>query len=105
MIVIIDEAVDRAIDNFYLFAMEIHPSLSEETVNRKKDRLYDSLQQLGDFPYMCPIAQHRADWIEAGYRVCSRENFLFAYQIYEEPTTHTCFVYVHDAVHSLLYHD
>lgn len=105
MIVIIDDAVERAIDTFYLFAMEIHPSLSEETVRCKKSRLFDSLRKLGNFPSSHPLAQYRADWIRAGYRVYSCENFLFAFQICEDAETHTQFVYVVDAVHSLLYHD
>lgn len=105
MIVIIDDEVERAIDTFYLFAMELHMSLSEEAVMNKKARLFDSLRKLGNFPKSHPFAQHRADWVRAGYRVYSCENFLFAYQIYDEPDTNSSFVYVHDAVHSLLYHD
>lgn len=105
MIVIIDEAVEKAIDTFYLFAMDLHPSLSEEAVQEKKNRLFNSLRTLEKFPSRFPLAQHRADWIRAGYRVYSCENFLFAFDICEEPDTHIQFVYVADAVHSLLYHD
>ena len=105
MIVIIDDAVERAIDNFYLFAMELHPSLSEETVREKKSRMFESLRKLGNFSAMYSYAQHRADWIRAGYRVYSCENFLFAYQICEDVETHTKFIFIADAVHSLLYHD
>lgn len=54
MKVIVDDAVVRAIDEFYIAAMNRHISLSEETVMAKKKRLIAALESLKDYYFIYP---------------------------------------------------
>lgn len=105
MRVIIDKQVDTIIREFYTEALRLHPTLDSQTIILKIHRLYDSLEILGRFPHIYAVAQFRDEWKEKEYRVLVCEDFLFAYKVYDDPTTGTQYVYIHDAVHSLLYHD
>lgn len=104
MRVIIDQKVNESIQRFYQVAMALHPSLSEETVWNKKERLYEALMGLGLYPEMYPVSR-KQKWAEHQYREVICEDFHFAYAVCLDFETNECFVYVFDAVHSLLYHD
>lgn len=85
MRLVVSHKVHQAIDSFYDAAILRHwHTLSYETVEQKKNRLYDGLESLEDYAFIFP-------------------NFHFAYEC-----TQDChgedLVIIHDAVHSLLYH-
>lgn len=103
MRIIITERVHQAIDDFYEAAILSHwHTLSYETVNRKKDRLYDGLESLVDYAAIFPKARLKQDWIENGWQEYICEDFHFAYEITRDVRGETVIV-VHDAVHSLSY--
>lgn len=104
MRVIIDQNVNESIQQFYQVAMTLHPSLSEEAVWNKKERLYNALLGLGLYPEMYPIAK-KQKWAEHQYREAICEDFHFAYAICTDFDTKEQFVYIFDAVHSLLYYE
>ena len=64
MKVIVDDAVVRTIDEFYIAAMSRHISLSEETVMAKKKRLIAALESLKDYYFIYPKARWKDDWIK-----------------------------------------
>lgn len=101
MLVVIENQVHNVIEDFYEKSLLRHVTLDEETVRRKKKRLYDALEELGRFPYIYPLARYRHDWKSKNYREYICEDFHFAYSIevlydgYEV-------VAIHDACHSFL---
>lgn len=103
MRVIIDEKVHLSIENFYRAALQNHTTLSFQTVENKKNRLYDALEDLRYSHGVYPKARLKQEWIKAGLKEFICEDFHFAYEsgydLYGEEV-----VYVYDAVHSLLYH-
>jgi hypothetical protein len=103
MRVVVDKKVHLSIQDFYDAAMMRHISLSYETVVRKLERLYSSLDSLGRFPTLYAKARLKEDWIQAGWREYICEDFIFAYEICTSETGED-FVWVRDAVHSLLYY-
>jgi hypothetical protein len=104
MRVVVNEKVQENLNEFYAIALRLHPALDEVTVMHKLDRLYASLEDLGKNPYLYTYAQYKKEWKEKRYRVYSKEGVLFAYTIALDESGET-YVRVHDAVHSLLYHD
>ena len=50
MRIIIDETVHLSIEDFYRAAMHNHITLTFETVENKKNRLYDSIADLRFYP-------------------------------------------------------
>ena len=102
MKVYIDQQVHWRIEDFYENALLNHIALDEVTVMKKVNRLYDSLESLGTYARIYPIARFKKEWIDKEYREYICEDFHFAYQIYtlEDGTE---IVRIHDAVHSLLY--
>ena len=102
---IVENRVQEVIEHFYEVALQLHPALDEITVEKKKDRLYAALDILSRFPRMYSTARYNQEWIAKKYRVLVCEDFLFAYNIYYDAEIDEYFVVVHDAVHSLLYHD
>ena len=103
MRIIVEERVDQAIDAFYDASILSHwHTLSYETVERKKNRLYDGLESLADYATIFPKARLKQDWIENDWQEYICEDFHFAYEI----TLDVCgemVIVVHDAVHSLNY--
>lgn len=69
MKVIVDNQVDISIHRFYAASMLLHPSLDEQTVINKVNRLYDALKSLERFPYSCPLAQYKKEWREKKSRL------------------------------------
>lgn len=104
MRVVVKAKVQESLDEFYEISMRLHPSLDEVTVMKKMERLYASLEVLGRNPYLYTPAQYKKEWKEKMYRVYSVENVIFAFTIALDDSGET-YVLVHDAVHSLLYHD
>lgn len=102
MKVYIEKTVHNQIEQFYEEALLKHEALDKRTVIKKIQRLYDSLEALGDYAYIYPLARLKADWIEMGYREYVCEDFHFAYQIYTLDDGERI-IRVHAAVHSLLY--
>ena len=95
--------MDQAIDAFYDAAILRHwHTLSYETVERKKDRLYDGLESLADYAAIFPQARLKHDWIERGWQEFICEDFHFAYEITYDIRGEMVIV-VHDAVHSMSY--
>ncbi len=103
MRVLVENKVRECIDTFYIAAMVNHPSLSEETVMNKKQRLISSLQSLGEMPTLYAKSRLKEEWIRNGWREFLCEDFHFAYEICEDEEEGE-FVWIHDAVHSLLYY-
>lgn len=103
MRIIIDNEVHLVIENFYRAAMSRHITLGYQTVEDKKNRLYDAIEDLRYNHRIYPKARLKQDWIDAGWQEFICEDFHFAFEMgydrYGEEV-----VYVHDAVHSLLYH-
>ena len=105
MRVIVDDRVHDVIENFYKVSLRLHPTLDEMTVERKKDRLYDALETLQEFPFRNAEARHKEEWKRRKYLVLICEDFLFGYKVYTDPETKEQYVYVHDVVYSSLYID
>ena len=103
MRVFIDKNVHLQIESFYEAAMTHHISLDEATVIKKIDRLYDAMESLGTYAEIYPIARLNPEWISKGYQEFICEDFHFAYKIYTMDDGERI-VWIHDAVHSLLYH-
>ncbi len=104
MRLVVSHNVHQAIDSFYDAAILRHwHSLSYETVEQKKNRLYDGLASLEDYAFIFPKARLKKEWMDAGWQEFICEDFHFAYEC-----TQDChgedLVIIHDAVHSLLYH-
>ena len=103
MRIIIEERVDQAIDAFYDASILIHwHTLSYETVERKKNRLYDGLESLADYATIFPKARLKQEWIENDWQEYICEDFHFAYEITLDIRGEMVIV-VHDAIHSLSY--
>jgi len=102
MRVIISDTVREKVREFYLAAMQNHPSLGWETVDKKEQRLYESLQTLGVMQGF-QRARYNRDWINQGWHEYICEDFHFAYEVCTNEENED-FVWVRDAVHSLLYH-
>lgn len=100
----ISDRVHISIREFYEQSLILHPSLEENVVYRKIDRLYLSMEALGDYFGIYPIARFRRDWQMNGYREFIVEDFHFAYRV-ETLETGENVVVIYDAVHSLLYHN
>ena len=104
MQVIIDIHVHQSIEQFYKAALHLHPTLDEATVENKKERLYAALELIGQYPNLFPIARYKRTWRAAGYREMIAEDFHFGYKVYSD-VDGTQYVIIHDAIHSLLYHN
>ena len=103
MKVIVGDNVVKAIDEFYIAAMNRHVSLSEETVMAKKKRLLASLESLKDYYFIYPKARWKDEWIKNNWRDYLCEDFHFAYEVALDKKGQEV-IFVRDAVHSLLYH-
>ena len=67
MKVIVSPIVRIKINEFYKAAMRNHPSLSEETVLKKADRMFKGLQILSLTQGFSEARLHR-EWISNGWR-------------------------------------
>ena len=105
MKVIVDDSVHHRLNEFYFNALLNHPALDEMTVIYKVERLYAALEQLGKYASALPVARLKTEWIALEYREYIVEDFHFAFRIYTDETCGISYVYVHDACHSLLYHE
>lgn len=103
MRIIIDDEVHQAIEDFYRAAMVNHITLSFETVENKKNRLFDAIEDLRYNHRIYPKARLKQEWIEAGWQEFICEDFHFAFE-YGHDQYGEDVVYIHDAVHSLLYY-
>lgn len=104
MKIIIEPRVHQAIDNFYDAAILSHwHTLSYETVEKKKQRLYDGIRSLTEYHAIFGGARERQEWIRKGWHEFICEDFHFAYEYgVDEDGEET--IIVRDAVHSLLYY-
>ena len=103
MKLVVSRRVHQAIDNFYDAAiLQYWHTLSFETVEQKKNRLYDGLESLRFYASIFPKARLKQDWIDAGWNEFICEDFHFAYE-YTHDSHGEELVIIHDAVHSLLY--
>lgn len=104
MKLVVSHKVHQAIDSFYDAAILRHRhTLSYETVEQKKDRLYDGLESLSDYAAIFPKARLKQEWIDAGWHEFICEDFHFAYERTYDSHGGDLII-IHDAVHSLLYH-
>jgi len=101
MRVLIGNQVQQKIEEFYSISMALHPTLDEEIVEKKKNRLYDAIFALADYARIYPLARVKQSWVNAGYREMICEDFHFAFDIVDLDTSETI-VYVYDAEHSYL---
>ena len=83
--------------------MKLHPSLDEETVMAKVNRLIGAMYDLGKHPGIYAEARLKKSWIAAGYRETIVEDFHIAYRV-EIDEDEEQYVAVYDAVHSKLYY-
>ena len=102
MKVIVSPVVRIKINEFYKAAMRNHPSLSEETVLKKANRMFKGLQILSLTQGFSEARLHR-EWISNGWRELVIEDFHFAFEVVENVDGEHIVV-VRDATHSLLYH-
>lgn len=104
MKLVVSHKVHQAIDNFYDTAILRHwHTLSYETVEQKKNRLYDGLESLADYAAIFPKARLKQEWIDAGWHEFICEDFHFAYERTHDSHGNDLII-IHDAVHSLLYY-
>ena len=104
MRVIIRDTVYAAVEDFYVAAMEKHPSLDLQTVLNKEERMYNELQTLGTTYYLWKEARYVLDWKRKGYSDFMYEDFHFAFHVAVLPSGEMV-VAVEDARHDLLFHD
>lgn len=104
MRVFIDKNVHLSIEEFYDAALLLHNALDEQTILSKVNRLYEAMEALGSYARIYPLARLKGEWIEKEYREFICEDFHFAYQIYMLPNGEEI-VRIHDACHSLIYHE
>lgn len=104
MRVIIENRVHDAIQSFYEISLLKHIALDEETVRKKKARLYDALEALGKYAYIYPKSSYLQEWVKKDYREFLCEDFHFAYTI-EVLYDGEVVAAVHDARHSFLMHN
>ena len=102
MKVIVSPIVRIKINEFYKAAMRNHPSLSEETVLKKANRMFKGLQILS-LTQGFPEARLHQEWISKGWRELVIEDFHFAFELVDNVDGERI-LDVRDAVHSLLYH-
>ena len=104
MKILIEERVHQAIESFYDAAILKHwHILSFDTVESKKNRLYDGLESLANYATIFPKARLKKEWIKKGWQEFICEDFHFAYEITVDIHGKTVIV-VHDAVNSFLYY-
>lgn len=104
MQVLISRNVHLVIEEFYDIALQRHPTLDEETVIRKMQRLYEAMEALGKYAHIYPLARYKSEWLKKGYKEFICEDFHFAYIIVENEYGEDI-VLIEDACHSLLYHN
>ena len=102
MKVIVSPIVRIKINEFYKAAMRNHPSLSEETVLKKANRMFKGLQVLS-MTQGFPEARLNQEWRANGWRELVIEDFHFAFELVNNVDGERIVV-VRDAIHSLLYH-
>ena len=104
MRVIVRDTVYQAVEDFYVAAMNNHPSLDIQTVLNKEQRLYNALQTLGRTYYLYKETRYVVDWKRKGYLDFIYEDFHFAFRV-AVLSSGEMVVSVEDARHSLLFHD
>lgn len=103
MKIIIEPEVHQAIDNFYDAAILRHRhTLSYETVERKKQRLYDGIRSLSSYHSIFGLARLNERWIKEGWQEFICEDFHIAYEVLMDKDGQTMII-VKDAIHSYLY--
>lgn len=104
MKIIIEPRVHQVIDNFYDVAILRHwHTLSYETVENKKQRLYDGIRSLSAYHSIFGLARLNKKWIKEGWQEFICEDFHVAYEYgFDEDGVET--IIVRDAIHSFLYH-
>lgn len=104
MRVIVKDSVYQAVEDFYIVAMEKHPTLDIQTVLNKEERLYNALQSLGKTYYLYNESRYVIDWKRSGYLDFMYEGFHFAFRVAVLPSGEMV-VSVEDARHDLQFHD
>ncbi len=99
----ISEKVYIYLTEFYAISMALHPTLDENVVQNKKNRLIDALLKLGRYADALPYADVKKDWVKRRYRDYYVEGFHFAYKV-ERLSDLKCVVVVYDVCHELLYY-
>ncbi len=103
MKIIIEPRVHEAIDDFYEAAIFRHKhTLSYETVENKKQRLYAGLQSLSEYYRIFGTARIKKEWVKEHWQEFICEDFHFAYEVMLDKDGQIMII-VKDAVHSLLY--
>lgn len=100
----IDDKVFDAMDRFYEESMQLHESLSLETVLAKEKRLIAGLRKLEHCAEAMQLARYIEDWKQARYLDFMIEGFHFGYRIETLPSGEKVVV-VYDACPDLLFHD
>lgn len=104
MKIIIEPQVHQAIDNFYDAAILRHwHTLSYETVENKKRRLYAGIRSLNDYHSIFGPTRLKPEWIREGWQEFICEDFHIAYEVLYDKDGQKMII-VKDAIHSLVYH-
>ena len=102
MRIVIEPEVHWVIDDFYEAALARYKhTLSEDTVERKKRRLYEGIRSLKDYYAIFHKASRRQKWIEYDWQEFICEDFHFAYEVLVDKDGSDMII-IRDAVHSLL---
>jgi len=98
----IDDAVFLDLTEFYKVSLKNHPSLDENTVRKKEQRLIRALKDLGKYALTDHTQVRHIQWIRKGYKDYYVDGFHFGYKIEILPTGEKVVV-VYEALHELLF--
>jgi len=103
MRLVVDDAVQDKLDEFYRVAVIRHETLDERTAMAKKQRM---IQSLGTLEYCQGFrkARLKRDWIRQGWHEYICEGFIFAYEVAADTETGERFVWVRDVEYGSLYY-
>lgn len=101
MKILVELLAEQALQDFYLQSMRLHPSLSEETVHTKVERLRIAVNTFAQYAHISQKEPFRQDWKNNGYYDFTHEDIHMAYKI-ERLDSGEEVLHIYDMVHSLL---
>ncbi|MCQ2310867.1 MAG: hypothetical protein MJZ64_03855 [Paludibacteraceae bacterium] len=104
MKILVEPLAEQSLLDFYAQSMRLHPTLSEETVHTKIDRLAIAVKEFARYAHITHKEPFRLDWKELEYCEFIYEDIHIAYKI-ERLVSGEEIMHIYDAVHSLLNHN